>query len=131
HLRALAGQRPGTPAAVRALLAIAVFLSFAPVAHADDDDDEENVAQRDFGFAERGKNLVVNVTFADAFDAQLLADLDTGFTTTLVVRAYVYPDKPGALPVAFTAATMRVVYDLWAEAYEIQIDDSRGRRRFV
>jgi hypothetical protein len=113
---------------VKWIAILALLCLFPRPAQADDDD--EPIEPRTFGFAERGPNLVVSVTFADAFDAQLLADLESGFTTTLVVRAYVYPDKAGELPVAFTAATMRVVYDLWAESYEIQVDDSRGRRRF-
>jgi hypothetical protein len=101
-------------------------------AHADDDDDGQgDVTLRKFGFAEKGKSLVISVSFTDVFDARLLRDLESGVTTTVVLRAYVYPDAKDALPVAFTSATLRVVYDLWEEVYEVQIEDARGRRKFV
>jgi len=112
-----------------ALLVLCTLVGTARPAWAQDD--EGDVTQRKFGFAERGKNLTVTVSFTDAFDARLLADLDSGVATTVVLRAYVYPDKEGALPIAFTTATLRVVYDIWEEVYEVQIDDTRGRRKFV
>jgi hypothetical protein len=109
-------------------LCLALLLAAPRAAHAEGDDD---VQLRKFGFAERGKFLAVSVSFTDVFDARLLRDLDSGFATTLVVRVYVFPDGEGALPVAMTAATLRVVYDLWEEVYQVQIDDTRGRARSV
>ncbi len=109
------------------LLAGPTRLAFA----ADDDDEKSDVTQRDFRFAEKGKSMTIWVAFTDVFDQRLLADLDSGVATTVVLRAYVYPDAKDALPVSFTSATLRVVYDIWEEVYEVQIDDARGRRKFV
>jgi hypothetical protein len=108
------------------LVVVVAALALAPrPARADDDD---KVRTRKFGFAERGKSLTVSVSFTDVFTLGLLENLDSGFETTLVIRAYVYPDKTGALPVAFTAATVRIVYDLWGEVYLVRIVDGRGTR---
>jgi hypothetical protein len=73
---------------------------------------------------------VVSGTFTDVFDRQLLDDLSNGFATVVVLRAYVY-QKGRELPVAFAAATFRVVYDLWDEHYEIRITDAGGDRNLV
>jgi hypothetical protein len=115
------------------VLALAFFAAAPRRAHADEDDEEEEarVTHRAFRFAEKGKNMTITVAFTDVFDARLLADLDSGVATTVVLRAYVYPETKDALPIAFTTATLRVVYDLWEEVYEVQIDDTRGRRRYV
>jgi hypothetical protein len=106
--------------------AFAVFLALGAgpaVAWAE----EEDVEIRKLKFAERGKDLIVSGSFTDVFDETLLDELSSGFATTVVLRAYVY-EKGTDLPVAFTAVTYRVVYDLWEEVYLIQIDDPAGQR---
>jgi hypothetical protein len=108
---------------------LALLCASRPARAADDDDGD--VTLRRFRFAEKGKSLVISIGFTDVFDERLLQDLDSGVATTVVLRAYVYPDARDALPVAYTTATLRVVYDLWEEVYEVQIEDARGRRKFV
>jgi hypothetical protein len=112
------------------VLVLALVLAWPARARADDGDDAQ-VTLRRFGFAEKGRSLVISVSFTDAFDERLLAELGSGVATTVVLRAYVYPDGKDALPVAYTTATLRVVYDIWEEVYEVQIEDARGRRKFV
>jgi hypothetical protein len=92
---------------------------------------QDEVQSRRFTIAERGSSLVVSVNFADVFDTSLLANLDSGFATTLVLRAYVFPDRQGALPVSLALATVRIVYDLWDGQYLVQIDDGRGRSQYL
>jgi hypothetical protein len=111
--------------ALATMLVLVVVSLMARGARADD------VQYRRFAIAERGTSLVVSVSFADVIDTELLAGLDSGFATTVVVRAYVFPDGVGTLPVFLALATFRLVYDLWEEQYQVQIDDGRGRRRFV
>jgi hypothetical protein len=117
----------------RGLLAlfVALLAAWPARAAADDADSDAEVTLRRFGFAEKGRSLVISVSFTDVFDERLLADLASGVATTVVLRAYVYPDGKDALPVAYTSATLRVVYDIWEEVYEVQIEDARGRRKFV
>ncbi len=114
-----------------ALALLLVVTLAAPRVAAAQDEDDVVVPERPFGFAEKGKSLTITLSFTDVFDARLLEELDSGITTTIVLRAYVYREGGEGLPVSFAAATLRVVYDLWAETYEIQIDDPRGRRKYV
>jgi hypothetical protein len=109
------------------LVVLGLLAGRARPAHADDDE----VRKRRFGFAERGKYLTISVSFTDVFTLDLVEALDSGFETTLVVRAYVYPDQEGALPVAFTVATVRIVYDLWEEHYLVRIVDDHGTHEYV
>jgi hypothetical protein len=90
--------------------------------------DDEDVTVRKLKFAEKGKNLVVSGSFTDVFDQELLEQLSSGFATTIVVRAYVYEKDGKELPVAYAAATYRVVYDLWDEVYSVKIRDGAGER---
>ena len=113
------------------VLALAVLAVLAAPAAARADDDDGDVTRREFGFAERSKQIAINVSFTDVFDERLLHDLDSGVATTVVLRAYVYPVAQDSQPVHFTPATLRVVYDIWEEVYEVQIDDVRGRRKYV
>jgi hypothetical protein len=106
---------------MRALL---VVILLAPaLAHAQ----EAPVIPRRLTFAERGASLVVSGSFTDVFDAPLLEGLSSGYTTTVVIRSYVYRLGTDP-PVHVTAATVRIVYDLWDEVYLIQIRDAQGER---
>jgi len=78
-------------------------------------------------FAEKKDKLVVSTSFTELFDNEAYEALSNGFATTVILRAYVY-EKDGDLPVAFTLATFRVVYDLWNEEYRVRIADGRGQR---
>lgn len=91
-------------------------------------DAADTVAKR-MWFAEKKSSLVVSTSFTELFDDDSYRKLSSGFTTTVILRAYVY-EKDGDLPVAFTMATFRVVYDLWDEEYRVRIHDSRGRRNW-
>jgi hypothetical protein len=88
---------------------------------------EDQIVRRKLKFAEKGKHLVVSGTFTDVFDEAQLEELSSGFATSVVLRAYVYRKGQDA-PVAASAATFRVVYDLWDEIYEVRITDSTGER---
>lgn len=112
--------------AAAALVALVAVLA-PEVARADEDD----IPRRQLKFAEKGSHLVVSGTFTDVFDEQLLEDLSNGFATVVVLRAYVYAKSDEDAPVAYAAATFRVVYDLWDEHYEIRITDAFGDRNLI
>jgi hypothetical protein len=78
-------------------------------------------------FAEKDGQLVVSTSYTELFDERAYARLVSGFPATVALRAYVY-EEGRELPVAFTAATFRVVYDLWDEIYLVRIADVRGSR---
>ena len=109
----------------RGALALLALLVAAPRGVRADEPGDRSV--RSLRFAEEGERILVSGAFTDAFDEELLEQMSSGFVTTVVLRAYVVP-RGGVRPVAFTAATYRVVYDLWDDQYLVQINDASGAR---
>lgn len=102
---------------IRALLAL---VAITAVAAADDDAPEVHR----FRFIERGTNLTIaaNPTpLAKLFDSAAYDALDSGFTSTVVIRIWIYP-KGSTDPVSFVLLQRQVVYNLWDEVFELRID---------
>lgn len=78
-------------------------------------------------FVERGDALTASVGFARLFDRGAYDALDTGFASTVVIRAWVAP-AGGGEPVAVRVVTRSVVYDIWDEVYVLRLDEPSGRR---
>ena len=51
-------------------------------------------------------------------DPAIAKKLSNGLPVTVIVRGYVYPNSGGD-PIALTAHTCRVAYDLWNEVYKV------------
>src|SRR5688572_21518302 len=62
----------------------------------------------------------VTMTYRDVIDAEITKKLTSGLPTTVVMRGYVFRETGGD-PIALTAKTCRIVYDLWDEIFRIQI----------
>jgi hypothetical protein len=62
----------------------------------------------------------LTVGFRDAVDAEIEKKLQSGLPTVVTMRGYLFPDAGGD-PIALTAKTCRVVYDLWDEVFRIQL----------
>jgi hypothetical protein len=107
---------------VRRAVALLALLTSARAAAAD-----EIVETRPLRLAEKGRRLVTSGAFTDVVDREILAQMSSGFATTILLRAYTY-DLAGQRTVAFAAATYRIVYDLWDEVYLVRIHDGRGER---
>lgn len=111
-------------------LALALAVAAALVPRAARADDEPDVPERPVRFTARDKMLTASGTFTDVFDPELLQQLSSGFTTTVVLRIYLY--KRGSdIAIWISPATWRVVYDLWAETYLIKAQDAAGERSFT
>lgn len=65
-------------------------------------------------------SVVLGVVYRDALDARLTARLTNGLPTVVALRGYVFREGEAA-PIALTAKTCRVVYDLWEEVFRLQI----------
>lgn len=73
------------------------------------------------------KNSVLRGTFSfrDAIDDPAIKKkLTNGLGVHLVMRGYVYPNG-GANPVALTAHSCKVAYDLWEEVYRVVVNSGK------
>ncbi len=108
----------------RSIVALAIVLVALP-ARADDDRPEVQKMR----FVERNERLHVTAQFAHLFDAAAYEALHSGFTSTVVVRMWIYP-RNSTEPIAFMLLQRRVLYNVWDEVYELRFDDPGGRRTF-
>lgn len=106
-------------------LVLAALLLVAATARADD----EPVIAQHMRFIERGNVLTVNTTITKLFDSAAYNALDSGFTSTVFIRVWVYPSG-STEPVAFVALDRQVVYNLWDEEYVLSFKEPGGRRQF-
>lgn len=116
---------------MRAIVCVAaVLVAFAgrPALADDDDDDEKPVFQKT-RFIERGDLLYTSISISKLFDQAAYEALDSGFTSTVVVRMWVYP-KDSTNPISFMLIQRQVLYNLWDEVYELRFEDPGGRRVF-
>jgi hypothetical protein len=111
-----------------ALLLLCVGLLAPSSALADDDD---QVRLRRMAFAERRGRLTVTTSFSELVDSRAFKRLSSGLPTTVLLRGWVYRDG-GQVPIAFTLASIRVVFDLWDAIYTVTTDGPDGKltRRF-
>lgn len=113
--------------------ALLVLTLLVATASADDDD---IVVQR-MRFIERAGQLHVAAP-ADAppgpsinklFDQSAYEGLDSGFTSTVIVRLWIYP-RDATRPLSFVLVQRQVLYNLWDEVYELKFDEPGGRTVF-
>jgi hypothetical protein len=74
------------------------------------------------------KNDTLRGTFSyrDAIDDKTIAaKLPKGLAVNVVMRGYVYPNGGGD-PVALTAHTCKIAYDLWNEVYEVVVNGKKA-----
>ncbi len=103
----------------RALFVLALILLAVPArARADDDVPE----QQKMRFIERDEDLTVTTTISKLFDSAAYAALDTGFSSTVEIQIWVYPQN-STEPISYARLVRSVVYDLWDEIYTLRIGD--------
>lgn len=72
--------------------------------------------------------LYVSVSFRDIVDASVRRELSRGFQTTIVFTGTIYLAGTKT-PLSTTAQTCKITYDVWQEAYHIEI--TRPGRSFA
>jgi hypothetical protein len=81
---------------------------------------------RSGAFALDAKRVVMSVAFRDVVDAEISKKLLSGLPTVISMRGYVFAEG-GGNPIALTAKTCRIVYDLWDEVFKIQLAQPGGQ----
>lgn len=105
------------------LLAVLAAWAVAAPARADD----EKPIQAELQFIERGDFLTIasvpdkGSPLSKLFDIAAYSALSSGFTSTVVIRIWIYP-KDSTDPVAFVLHERKVLYNLWDEIYELKLD---------
>lgn len=114
-----------------AIVALAIF-AIAQPAYADDE-----IIVQPMRFIERGAYLHIAApanqppgpSLGKLFDQSAYDALDSGFTSTIVVRIWIHP-RDSRTPVAFVLLQRQVLYNLWDEVYELKFDDPGGHTVF-
>ncbi len=74
-----------------------------------------------------GKLVRISLAYRDVVDAEISKKLLSGLPTVIAMRGYVFREGGGSDPVALTAKSCRVVYDLWDEVFRIQLTQPGGQ----
>jgi hypothetical protein len=67
----------------------------------------------------------LTVSFRDVIDAEIAKKLQSGLPTVVTMRGYLFRESGGD-PIALTARSCRIVYDLWDEVFRIQLVQPGG-----
>jgi len=86
--------------------------------------------ERGAQFVLEDKVVRMGVGYRDALDAALTKKLENGLPTVIAMRGYVFRDG-GPDPIALTARSCRIVYDLWDEVFRIQLVQPGGQSSVV
>lgn len=81
---------------------------------------QEDVPQRRLGVRYADGTPRLTFSARDLLDADARDKLQSGLPQTVVMRIYAYRDGETA-PVAVSARSCRVVYDLWEEVFRVQV----------
>jgi len=103
HTRASAQQAPKTPA---------------------------SLPQRSATVALDKASVLFTASWRDVVDAEITKKLLSGLPTVITMRGYVFREGGGD-PVALTAKSCRIVYDLWDEIFRIQLIQPGGQTNAV
>jgi hypothetical protein len=77
-----------------------------------------------------GGVVKLTVNFRDVVDAEISKKLSSGLPTVVTMRGYVFRESGGD-PIALTAKSCRIVYDLWDEVFRIQLAQPGGQTNAI
>ena len=105
-------------------VAIALVAAMVGLAFADD-----KPVRRKMKFTEKDDRILVTTTINTLFDSGAYDALASGFESTVLIRMWVYP-KGSSDAVGFQVLQRKVIYDMWDEIYEVQLDGPGGREKY-
>lgn len=131
------GHRRGSHwgARFRRAAALATVLAAGWPARASADEDKapptpESLPKRTAKLVTEQKIVKISVSFRDVVDAEIQKKLLSGLPTVITMRGYVFLDGTTS-PIALTAKSCRIVYDLWDEVFRIQLTQPGGQKNTV
>jgi hypothetical protein len=130
------GAAPGRPRGRTrrtAVLAMALAAGWPRIASADPDEPPptpESLPKRTAKLFTEKKIVKISVSFRDVVDAEIQKKLLSGLPTVITMRGYLFLDGTTS-PVALTAKSCRIVYDLWDEVFRIQLTQPGGQKNTV
>lgn len=71
--------------------------------------------------------LRASFSYKDVLDAALVKKLQSGLSTTIAMRAYVY-HAGSSTPVALAPRVCKVAFDLWDEVFRVHVSGPEGER---
>jgi hypothetical protein len=77
-----------------------------------------------------GRGVKMSAAFRDVVDAEISRKLLSGLPTVITMRGYLFRETGGD-PIALTAKSCHIVYDLWDEIFRIQISQPGGQTSAV
>jgi hypothetical protein len=77
-----------------------------------------------------GRVVKMSTAFRDVVDAEISRKLLSGLPTVITMRGYLFRETGGD-PIALTARSCHIVYDLWDEIFRIQISQPGGQMSAV
>jgi hypothetical protein len=80
-------------------------------------------------FTEKKGEIRVTTSIGKLFDSAAYEALGSGFESTILIRMWVYK-KGSSDPISFQVLERKVIYDMWDEVYEIQLDGPGGRDKY-
>jgi len=91
-------------------------------------DDEKPEVQR-MRFVETGDVLTITSSaLTKLFDSTSYAALDSGVSSTVVIRIWIYP-QGSSDPVSFVLIQRQVSYEPWDEIFYLNLDEPGGRKK--
>lgn len=110
-----------------ALTTAAVIATVVAIPRADADDDDDAPIVERMRFVERGDLLHVTADIKNLFDVAAYQALDSGFTSTVLIRLWIYA-RDSTKPIAAYAIERQVLYNLWDEVYELRFEYPGGKK---
>lgn len=76
------------------------------------------------------KMVHISISWRDVVGTEVKKKLLSGLPTVITMRGYVFREKT-TVPLALTAKSCRVVYDLWDEVFRIQLSQHGGTKSTI
>ena len=104
---------------------VATMILVAPLAARADDDDAPKLVAKTGAFTWERTLLRMTVAYREVVDDEIATKIRGGTPQTIVLRAYVF-EEGADTPIALTAKSCKVTWDLWEEVFTFKVVQPGG-----